>query len=135
MTLVAQARLCGGASATKDSEHESGYYEDGSDVEERRRAKRSDESGKWSSSSCSRSCGLAKAIHELDVRDSPASPDPDDDEDDEDEDDEEANDEEDDVECKGGAHEHEDGLERRTDCHEGEPAEHRNMCEPSPPLG
>ena len=90
MTLVAESRVladspmeeervCGGLAAAKNSEHESGYFEDGSDVEERlRTAKQSAESSGWSSSSCSRSCGLAKAIHELDVRDSPASPDPDD---------------------------------------------------------
>ncbi|XP_008213525.1 ribosomal protein S6 kinase alpha-4 isoform X2 [Nasonia vitripennis] len=66
---------------TKNSEHESGYFEDGSDLEERRRtAKQSAESSGWSSSSCSRSCGLTKAINELEVRDSPASPDPEDDE-------------------------------------------------------
>lgn len=91
MTLVAENLMSDGTStsmeedtgrlATKNSEHESGYFEDGSDVEERRRtAKQSAESSGWSSSSCSRSCGLTKAINELDVRDSPASPDPDDDE-------------------------------------------------------
>ncbi|OXU27514.1 hypothetical protein TSAR_010878 [Trichomalopsis sarcophagae] len=67
--------------AKKNSEYESGYFEEGSDLEERRRtAKQSAESSGWSSSSCSRSCGLTKAINELEVRDSPASPDPEDDE-------------------------------------------------------
>ncbi|KAJ8678906.1 hypothetical protein QAD02_014693 [Eretmocerus hayati] len=72
---------------TKSSEHESGYFEDASDSEERRlRSAKSSigwSSSAGSSSTRSRSCNtLAKAIHELDVRDSPASPDPPNDDDD-----------------------------------------------------
>lgn len=59
------------------SSHESGYFEDCSDVEDHRRRTAQLQSGGSSGySSCSRSTGLAKAINELDVRDSPASPDP-----------------------------------------------------------
>ena len=56
----------------KNPEHESGYFEDGSDVEITSEEHPIGEERKW----CSGSYGLTKAIHELDVRDSPASPDP-----------------------------------------------------------
>lgn len=56
----------------KNPEHESGYFEDGSDVEIASEEHPTGEEKKW----CSESYGLTKAINELDVRDSPASPDP-----------------------------------------------------------
>lgn len=62
----------------KNPEHESGYFEDGSDVEiiseENNTSCAADKKKKstWDSGSCS----IERAINELDVRDSPASPEP-----------------------------------------------------------
>lgn len=68
----------------KNPEHESGYFEDGSDVEIIGESERSTIAGgrgtcKWNSGSAGSggsggSCSLAKAINDLDVSDSPASP-------------------------------------------------------------
>lgn len=54
----------------KNPEHESGYFEDGSDVDIASEEHPIGEEKKW----CSES--FTKAIDELDVRESPASPDP-----------------------------------------------------------
>lgn len=63
----------------KNPEHESGYFEDGSDVEIIGESDQTSAIGargiKWNVSGGSAgSCSLAKAINELDVSDSPASP-------------------------------------------------------------
>ncbi|XP_044577160.1 ribosomal protein S6 kinase alpha-5-like isoform X1 [Cotesia glomerata] len=59
-------------SQKKISEHESGYFEDGSDVEIVFEDTSIGDGRKWGSGSS----GLSKAIRKLDVTDSPASPDP-----------------------------------------------------------
>ncbi|XP_057323116.1 ribosomal protein S6 kinase alpha-5-like isoform X1 [Microplitis mediator] len=59
-------------SIKKISEHESGYFEDGSDVEIVFEDNSAGDGRKWGSGSS----GLSKAIRKLDVTDSPASPDP-----------------------------------------------------------